>query len=127
MASKDQQVKQVVQGLALGVLAQDPGEMIADKIATEFAFNHAWRHWPRATEFPSISGHDPGNLIWIGMGRSERRVGATASWTRNRTLEPHVLYEGWTVAECLDVLQDERASAGDWIELGALFLKGVRR
>src|SRR5690606_14919522 len=37
------------------------GESVtSDKMALEFAFNHAWRNFPSARHFPSIKGHDPG-------------------------------------------------------------------
>ena len=127
METRDQQVKHVGQGLALGVLAHNPAQMTASKMTVEFAFNHAWRRWGRASEFPSITGHDPGNMIWLGMGKSERRAGAIAAWSRNRVLEPYVLYEGWSITECLDLVADERANAHDWMELGGLFVEGMSR
>ena len=62
--SKDQQVKHVVEGLALGVLAQDVEAVTSAKMELEFAFNSAWRKWSRASEFPNIGSHDPGNVFW---------------------------------------------------------------
>lgn len=50
--TQDQQVKKVVTGMALGVLAQGVEAVTSSKMALEFAFNHAWRSWPQAYQFP---------------------------------------------------------------------------
>lgn len=121
--SKDQQVKEVVIGMALGVLAQNVEAVASNKMALEFAFNHAWRSWSKAREFPSIRGHDPGNLFWIGIGKSERRRGVCAAWERGRWSEPYITYEDWTVEEALDLHADDQVTADDWIELGRLFVE----
>lgn len=122
MASKDQQVKHVVEGLALGVLGQGVEAVPSGKMDLEFAFNHAWRRWERASEFPSIGGSDPGNLFWIGVGKSEGRQAVRAAWKRGQWAEPYVTLHGWTVDECLDLHADERASVRDWQNLGRLYV-----
>ena len=124
--SKDQQVKHVVEGMALGVLAQDVEAVTSAKMELEFAFNSAWRQWSRAPLFPSINGHDPGNLFWIGVGKSETRQGVSAAWDRGRWSEPYLLRDGWTVTECLELHADERASGEDWKDLGRLFVTGFK-
>lgn len=123
MATKDQQVKHVVEGLALGVLGQGVEAVTSAKMAFELAFEHAWRRWARASMFPSFkAAHDPGNLFWIGVGRSERRQVVRAAWRCGRWAEPYIVLEGWTVDECLELHADDRASAEDWIELGRLYV-----
>lgn len=122
MATKDQQVKHVVEGMALGVLAQGVTAVTSAKMQFEFAFNHAWRTWTRASHFPSITGHDPGNQFWIGVGKSERRNGVRAAWERGQWSEPYILLEGWSVDDCLEVLADGRASVDDWKQLGRLYV-----
>lgn len=124
--SKDQQVKKVVIGMALGVLAQGVVAVTSNKMALEFAFDHAWRSWPKARQFPSISGHDPGNIFWIGLGKSERRQGACAAWQRDRWSAPYIAYENWTVDEALDLHADAEVSADEWIELGRLFIEDFK-
>ncbi len=119
--TKDQQIKHVVEGLALGVLANGVEAVTSAKMTQEFAFNHAWRRWGPASKFPSIKGHDPGNLIWIGIGKSERRQGARAAWERDRWCYPYVRLQGWTAMACLEHHADERASISDWLELGRIF------
>lgn len=122
MATKDQQVRHVVEGAALGVLAQGVTAVTSAKMEFEFAFNHAWRQWSRAAKFPSIKGHEPGNQFWIGVGKSEGRRGARAAWQRGQWSEPYILLDGWTVEDCLGAHEDERASGSDWKELGRLFV-----
>ena len=120
--SKDQQIKSVVIGMALGVLAQGVDAVTSAKMSLEFAFNHAWRIWPEASHFPSIKGHDPGNLFWIGLAKSERRSGACAAWDSGRWCAPYITYDGWTVEEALDLHADADVTAEDWINLGRLFV-----
>jgi hypothetical protein len=124
--SKDQQIRTVVVGMALGVLAQDVEAVTSAKMKLEFAFNHAWRRWSKVHHFPSIKGHDPGNLFWIGLGKSERRQGVCAAWASGRWCQPYVTYESWTVDEALDLIADSRVTADDWIELGRLFVEDFR-
>ena len=120
--TKDQQVKAVVIGMALGVLAQGVDAVTSAKMSLEFAFDHAWQRWPQASQFPSIKGHDPGNLFWIGLGKSERRSGVCAAWERGKWCAPYIAYDGWTVEEALDLHADADVTARDWIELGRLFV-----
>jgi hypothetical protein len=127
METKDQQVKHIVIGVALGVLAQGISAVTSNKMAFEFAFDHAWQNWSQAKGFPSVKGHEPGNLFWIGVAKSERRQGVCAAWRTGRWSEPYVSYQGWTVEECLDLHADERASAEDWVELGLLYVSGFKR
>ncbi len=121
--TKDQQVKAVVIGMALGVLAQGVDAVTSDKMSLEFAFNRAWRNWAQARHFPSIKGHDPGNLFWIGLDKSERRSGACAAWERGRWCAPYITYDDWTVEEALDLHADANVTALDWIELGRLVVE----
>lgn len=122
MSTRDQEVKQVVEGLALGVLAQDVEAVSSAKLQLELGFNHAWRRWPRAGQFRRLDSAQPGNQFWIGLRRSRRRRGVCAAWALDRWAAPYVLYEGWTVDECLGLLADERASADDWHHLGRLYV-----
>ena len=116
-------MKAVVIGMALGVLAQGVDAVTSNKMALEIAFNHAWRSWPQAGHFPSIKGHDPGNLFWMGLGKSERRFGACAAWEIGRWSAPYVTLDDWTVNEALDLHADANVTADDWIELGQLFVE----
>jgi hypothetical protein len=122
MATKDQQIKHVVEGVALGVLAQSVEAVTSAKLALELGFAEAWRDWSRAGQYPSLGRRDAGNLFWIGVAKSERRQSVSAAWSMGRWAQPYVLYDGWTVDECLDLHADERASVDDWKELGSLYV-----
>ena len=121
--TKDHQIKEVVVGVALGVLAQGVTAVTSGKMALEFAFNRAWRRWNLASEFPSIGGHDPGNLFWIGMGKSEGRQLACAAWNDEDWAVPYIRYEEWSVDEALDHHASKEVAAEDWVELGRLFVE----
>ena len=119
--TKDQQIKAVVIGVALGVLAQNVVAVTSSKPTLEFAFNHAWRRWAEANQFPSITGRDPGNLFWIGIGKSEGRRVACAAWSEDVWAVPYIRFDGWSVEDALDHHASARVSADDWVELGRLF------
>lgn len=122
METKDQQIKHVVVGVALGTLANGVDAVTSAKMTFEFAFTHAWNQWSRASKFPSIAGYDPGNMFWIGVGRSLRRGGVSAAWEQDKWSRPVITLGDWTVEECLDLHADDRASVEDWTELGRLFV-----
>lgn len=124
--TKDQQVKQVVEGLALAVLAQGVERLTGGKMDVEFAFTKAWRSWSRSAEFPAINGIGSGNQIWLGMGKSGGRVGVRAAWADHSV--PYLLdgFHHWSIEECLDLIADARASAVHWAELGQLFIAALK-
>ena len=129
-STKDQQVKTVVIGTALGVLAQGVDAVPSGKMSLEFAFNHAWWEWPQARHFEKIGGpsrgtrrHDPGNLFWIGLRKSEARMGACAAWESGTWCVPYITDEGWSVEEALDHHADADVTAQDWVGLGRLFVE----
>ncbi|MFI9452590.1 hypothetical protein [Amycolatopsis sp. NPDC052450] len=125
-ANKDQQVKHVVEGVALGVLAAGVEALTSTKMALELSFNQAWRRWPPAADFPSLRGPDPGNLFWGGLHRSAGRQWASAAWENDRRWVRPYLRGGWSLDElddCLEDFADERATANDWREFGRLYLE----
>ena len=61
--TKDQQVKAVVIGMALGVPAQGVDAVTGAKMSLEFACKHAWQRWSKASHIPSIKGHDRGKPL----------------------------------------------------------------
>ncbi len=122
MATADQQLKHVTDGLALGVLAAKVGAVRGGKIPIEFGFAQAWRSWDRASSFPSIGKQLAQNVIWRGMRKSGGRRGTFAAWHMHQWVEPYLLYEDSSIEDCLDIHQDDRASSGDWVRLGGLFI-----
>ena len=121
--TRDQQVRTVTEGLALGTLALGVTAVSSAKLTLEFAISHALRHWSVASAFPSLAGVQAANYVWIGIRKSERRRTARAAWRDGRWLEPYVLMDGWSVADCLDLLADlESVSVEAWLELARLFV-----
>ncbi|MFM9378075.1 hypothetical protein [Gordonia sp. VNK21] len=119
--TKDQQVKAIVIGMALGVLAQDVDAVTSNKMSLEFAFNRAWRNWPAARRFPNVNGNHPGNLFWIGLDKSERRAGGYAAWKLDRWCKPYINYDR-TVGEALDHHATTDVTVQQWIDLGRSFV-----
>ena len=68
-AAKRQQVKRVVEGLALGCLYYGILRLPNDKTAVASAFTSAWSSWPKAPEFNSVDDVTVGNDVWIEMGK----------------------------------------------------------
>lgn len=120
MESKNGQLNQVVQCVGAGVLECGVAEVRSTKLNIELGFARAWRKWSRSDMFPSIDT-DPGGLFWLGLGKSSRRRGALISWDRGQWSAPRILTDGWTAADCLEVLADERATAADWHQLATAF------
>jgi hypothetical protein len=78
--TKVQQVREVVDGMGLGLIALGADRVSSSKLDLEFAFSHAWR-WSRANDYPSIGrAHKPDNEFWIGVGKSERRLACDVTW-----------------------------------------------
>ncbi|MDR0847732.1 MAG: hypothetical protein LBN10_01605 [Propionibacteriaceae bacterium] len=125
-ASKEQQVKHVVEGVAMGVLAQGVVAVRSSKMEFESAFTASWRAWPRAASFPSVGRTDPGNLFWLGVGKSERTRDACVAWETGQWTTPYITQDRWSAGDCLEVHEDERASARDWKVLGHLFVNGFK-
>ncbi|GAA3651330.1 hypothetical protein GCM10022237_08920 [Nocardioides ginsengisoli] len=81
MASKKDQVAEVVEGLGLGLAALGVRRVSSWKLDIEFSFSHAWREWAHADEYPSIGrAVKPDNEFWIGVTNSERRKWPVVAW-----------------------------------------------
>lgn len=134
-ASKQHQVRDVTEGLALGVLAQGVTAVISGP-AIKFAFDYAWRNWLQSRHFPSIAGTFPSREFSVGLSKSERRRGfAYAEWaTEGRWWVPQQrpMCADWPLEECLEAFvegdgsADGRVSIEDWKQLGALFVSHLK-
>lgn len=85
-------------------------------------FTSAWRTWPRAGEFPSLS-KDPRGLLWLELGKSARRQMQFVVWSRSQWSAPRPVAAHWSAEDCLEELTDERASGTDWRRLATEFVK----
>lgn len=121
MATKDQQVREVVEGLGLGLVSLGVTSVSSGKLDLEFAFSHAWRRWEHAHEYPSIGrAPKPDNVFWIGVTKSERRNMAAVVWQRaGGKYQIGFRHEGWTPEEIAGVVGDR--SLNDWAALAAPF------
>lgn len=121
--TQDQQVKRVVEGMAVAVLAAGVQALTSSKVDLELCFNRAWRQWTPASRFPAIAGIQAGNLFWGGLGRSERRKGVVAAWHQDGPWTRPYLLQKWDLEEFFEEIVDERATADDWRELGRLYVE----
>ncbi|WIB63727.1 hypothetical protein [Curtobacterium sp. MCBD17_040] len=120
--SKDQQIRWIVEALAAATLAQGVSAVTSGKQALESSLGSAWRNWDRAAAFPSIAGFHASNMLWGGLQRSDRRRGAVAAWDMQQWAAPYLVNAHWEVADVLEMRTDGRASARDWLALGAAFV-----
>lgn len=123
--AKRQQTKRIAEGLALGVLAYGVVRVPNEKTALEAALNSAWKSWPRAVDFGNVRGPGAGRDIWAGMEKSRSRRGIIAAWEDHSVPQLLPAFEDVPIADCLNRIADDKASADDWIYLGYLFLKAV--
>lgn len=121
MATKQQQVAEVVEGLGLGLVALGVNRVSSGKLDLEFAFSHAWRRWGHADEYPSIGrAPKPDNEFWIGVTKSERRNGAAVVWQKDGSAyEIGSRHEGWTPEEVADLVSERPLS--QWVDLATPF------
>lgn len=61
-------------------------------------------------------------MLWGGLHRSERRRGAIAAWDVEQWATPYLVNPHWDVTGVLEMRTDGRASARDWLALGATFV-----
>ncbi|WP_369746077.1 hypothetical protein [Paenarthrobacter sp. AMU7] len=125
--AKRQQTRRIAEGLALGVLAYGVERLPSERLALETALNSAWESWPRAGDFGNVYGPEAGRDIWAGMEKSGSRRGVIAAWEDHSV--PHLLpaFEEMPIADCLNRVADDKASADDWIYFGYLFLKALHQ
>lgn len=125
--SKDQQVRHVVVGVGLGVLATGVEALTSTKMTLELLFNSVWRRWSPASQFPSLANvRDPGNLFYLGLRQSEGRRWADVRWQFDREWVRPYLADGWEpdeLEQCLAEFADDRASADDWRLFGQLYVE----
>ncbi len=121
--TKDQQIKDATQGLALGLLAMEVKSVPSGRQALSFAFNRAWRNWSKNSQYPSLTKATfPGDLFLRGATKSSGRRAALAAWNLGRRAEPYLLAPQLDVKESLEISCDGPISPDDWIELARLFV-----
>jgi hypothetical protein len=81
MASKEQQVTEVIEGLGLGMAAIGETRVTSTKADLERALKQAWSSWGHTTDYPLIERvQRPENELWAGINGSSRRTNAAVVW-----------------------------------------------
>lgn len=127
MASKEQQVREVVEGLGLGLITLGMARVSSSKLDLESAFSHAWTRWNYADGYPSIGrAPKPDNVFWIGVTKSERRRDATVVWWREGSeYQIGVTLDGWPPDEVASLVGDR--SLSHWVSLATPFRDWIEK
>ncbi|WP_144589310.1 hypothetical protein [Brevibacterium casei] len=81
--SKEEQVREVVEGLGLGLLAIDRAQVTNSKTDLESAFSRSWNHWTPRIYYPSFSRMvKPANEFWIKVIKSHRLRNEAIRWQK---------------------------------------------
>jgi len=122
MASKEQQVTEVVEGLGLGLAAIGETRVTSTKTDLERALGHAWTSWEHSGDYPAIDqARKPQHELRAGISGSSRRTNAAVVWREG---------DGWFVVDVTLVNRTPEEAArfvGDrplkeWTLLAELFL-----
>lgn len=112
--TRDQQVKRLVEGLALGAVTQGCWGVIATKMEVEPAIRRALHDWGFASQFSSLTRDaflGP-NYAWLGFAKSANRQMAFGAWQQEGGwYRPRVLMAGWSAEEALEALARSESHA----------------
>lgn len=125
MASKEQQVTEVIEGLGLGMAAVGETRVTSAKSDLERALSYAWSSWEHTSDYPLIERvQKPENELRAGITGSSRRTNAAVVWREG---------DGWFIVDIALVNRTPEEAArfvGDrpleeWTSLAELFLGAV--
>jgi hypothetical protein len=120
--TRDQQVKTVIEGLALGTLAAGVHTIEASKLHLDFSLSHAWRKWPDAQLFPRIHGHSIDDYLRHGMSKSPGRRFGYAAWEM-WPMRPYLTMEAFDLDDSFDLfVSDQMPRRASWSALADLFI-----
>jgi hypothetical protein len=121
MATKDQQVREVVEGLGLGLITLGVHRVGSGKTKLELAFSHAWRRWSYAGQYPSLArAPKPDNEFWLGLLKSSRRRSATVAWHPvGHEYAIEVAHDEWTPEDAVGLIGERRLD--EWVLLAMPF------
>lgn len=71
--TQDQQVKRVVESMAVAVIAAGVGALTSSKTDLELCFNRTWRQWAPASRFPACRPTRPPD-VQVALASPVRRV-----------------------------------------------------
>lgn len=125
MASKEQQVTEVIEGLGLGMSAVGASRVTSKKADLERALSYAWSGWEHSGDYPLIErAPKPENELRAGISGSSRRTNAAVVWREGGD---------WYVVDIALVNRTPEEAArfvgsrplGEWTLLAELFLSAV--
>lgn len=122
MVSKQQQVNEVVDGLALGMVSVGTTRVASAKDELDLALGHAWSQWEHASEYPAIERvQRPGNELWSGITKSKQRTNVAVVWKEgDGNFVVDVALHDATPEEAARFVSDRPLK--EWETLAALFL-----
>ena len=122
MASKEQQVTEVIEGLGLGLAAIGETRVTSTKADLERALKHAWSSWEHTTDYPLIERvQRPENELWAGINGSNRRTNAAVVWReRDGSFVVDIALVNRTPEEAARFVGDRPLK--EWTLLAELFL-----
>ncbi|MGI5188908.1 hypothetical protein ACQEVI_12285 [Promicromonospora sp. CA-289599] len=122
MASKEQQVTEVIEGLGLGMAAIGETRVTSVKADLERALNHAWSSWAHSSDYPLIERvQKPENELRAGISGSNRRTNAAVVWReRDGSFVVDIALVNRTPEEAARFVGDRPLM--EWTLLAGLFL-----
>ncbi len=125
MASKKQQVIEVVEGLGLGMAAIGETRVDSSKDGLESALSHAWSNWDHTSDYPLIErAQRPANELWTGIAGSTLRTNAAVVWREGGgSFVVDITLTNRTPDEAARFVGDRPLN--EWKSLAALFLGGL--
>jgi hypothetical protein len=122
MASRQQQVTEVIEGLGLGMAAVGETRVASAQAGLERALSHAWSHWEHTSDYPSIErAQRPESELWAGIRESNRRTNAAVVWREGGGhFVVDIALSNRTPEEAARFVGDR--PLGEWTSLASLFL-----
>jgi len=117
MATKQQQIKDVTQGLALGIISLGVDVEFRSMAEFESAFETPWRKWSGSAAYPSLGGHRFGRDIYFAAGKSAGWRSAVAARWEGPPMRPVEEHPDWSPEECADLISGGAVTAKQWQEL----------
>jgi hypothetical protein len=125
MASKEQQVTEVIEGLGLGMAAIGETRVTSAKADLERALSIAWSSWGHTSDYPLIErAQKPENELRAGISGSNRRTNAAVVWReRDGSFVVDIALVNRTPEEAARFVGDRPLT--EWTLLAELFLGAV--
>jgi hypothetical protein len=138
--TKQQQTKEVAQGLALGLISLGIDVEFTSMAQFESAFEAPWRAWDGRAAYASIGGHRFGRAAYASIGghrfgreiysaaaKSARWKGPVAARWEGAPMRPVEEHPDWSPKECAELVSDGAVTAAQWQELAKAVVARLSR